>query len=150
MVLREQAEGNRTAHKGIQKQLRREFPTGDGARRAPREDGGFQAVLEQDITEPKKIRSVQRFRPCGDRRSNQRQGGECVLRGHSGMLPVTSQGGRQSAPSPPWPTGRCPVQSSTPLGPDQVNVLLLLHSGMEAIGGGYSKRWYKPLWGTAQ
>jgi hypothetical protein len=24
------------------------------------------------------------------------------------------------------PTGRCPVQPSTPLGPDQVNVLLLL------------------------
>jgi hypothetical protein len=26
-----------------------------------------------------------------------------------------------------WPTGRCPVQPSTTLGPDQANVLLLLY-----------------------
>jgi hypothetical protein len=29
-------------------------------------------------------------------------------------------------PSPAGPPGRCPVQPSTPLGPDQVNVIIII------------------------
>jgi hypothetical protein len=41
-------------------------------------------------------------------------------------------------------TRRCPVQPSTPLGPDQVNVLLLLFRGL------WPKLWDEMKWKTVE